>query len=62
MEEGQKVERRHYLFAGTSAGLVGRETSLHTIRKLLLLPSDSLSPKHVFTDLPNLIDLYNGIE
>lgn len=54
------MERRHYLFAGTSVWLVGRETSLLTIREVVVFLSSS-SPKHVFIDLPNLIDLYNGI-
>lgn len=63
MEEGQKVERRHYLFAGTS-GFVDRDTRLFTIRRLVLffLSSVSSSPEHVFADFPNLIDLYNRVE
>lgn len=64
MEEGQKVERRHYLFAGTSVWFVDRETRLLTIRRsvLFILPSVSSSPEHVFADFPNLIDLYNRVK
>lgn len=50
MEEGQeKVESRHYLFAGACL--------LVTVRKFLYLPTDSLT-----SDPNDQIDLRNGME
>lgn len=64
MEEGQKVERRYYLFAGMSVS--DEEAYTQLVKKVDFPPpfvftSNSI-PEHVFIDLPYWTDQYNGME